>query len=120
MCCTNVPVHPKGRRRLYQPSTQTIKQRQLVCCWVRSRSISEHAWLSASYFVVQAVKYQPKNVQAWNVLGLCHTSMGDIGDGIAAYQKAIDLQPDHREAWANLAQARKEVAACLHQMLINL
>lgn len=58
---------------------------------------------------MQAVKHQPKNVQAWNVLGLCHTSMGDIGDGIAAYKKAIELQPDHREAWANLAQARKEV-----------
>lgn len=58
---------------------------------------------------VQAVKYQPKNVQAWNVLGLCHTSMGDIGAGIAAYRRTIELQPDHREAWANLAQARKEV-----------
>ena len=60
--------------------------------------------------LVQAVKYQPKNLQAWNLLGLCQTSMGDIGDGIRAYQKAINLQPNHREAWVNMAQARKEVS----------
>lgn len=58
---------------------------------------------------MQAVKFQPKNLQAWNLLGLCQTSMGDIGDGIRAYQKVIDMQPDHREAWVNMAQARKEV-----------
>ena len=58
---------------------------------------------------MQAVKFQPNNLQAWNLLGLCQTSMGDIGDGIRAYQKVIDMQPDHREAWVNMAQARKEV-----------
>ena len=78
--------------------------------WGSKDSSSQGIWLTRLFVhIVQAVKYQPKNVQAWNVLGLCHTSMGDIGDGIAAYRKAIDLQPDHREAWANLAQARKEV-----------
>ena len=60
---------------------------------------------------LQAVKYQSKNLQAWNLLGLCQTSMGDIGDGIRAYQKVIDLQTDHREAWVNMAQARKEVSS---------
>ena len=60
--------------------------------------------------MMQALKYQPKNLQAWNLLGLCQTSMGDIGDGIRAYHKAIDLQPNHREAWVNMAQARKEVS----------
>ncbi len=74
---------------------------------------------------MQAVKFQPKNLQACNLLGLCQTSMGDIGDGIRAYQKVIDMQPDHREAWVNMAQARKEVrqhrpvqaAACSHTHL---
>lgn len=66
---------------------------------------------------VQAVKYQPKNLQACNLLGLCQTSMGDIGDGIRAYQKAINLQPNHREAWVNMAQARKEVSPQTNQSL---
>ncbi len=49
--------------------------------------------------------------QVWNLLGLCRTSMGDIGGGVAAYQRAIALAPDFREAWLNLAQARKEARA---------
>ncbi|KAL3145349.1 hypothetical protein ABBQ38_001606 [Trebouxia sp. C0009 RCD-2024] len=67
-----------------------------------------HDFARAVKDLKQAVKYQPKNLQAWNLLGLCQTSMGDIQDGIRAYQRAIDLQPNHREAWVNMAQARKE------------
>ncbi|DBA80252.1 hypothetical protein WJX79_002480 [Trebouxia sp. C0005] len=68
-----------------------------------------HDFARAVKDLKQAVKFQPKNLQAWNLLGLCQTSMGDIGDGIRAYQKVIDMQPDHREAWVNMAQARKEL-----------
>ncbi|KAL3144958.1 hypothetical protein ABBQ32_003464 [Trebouxia sp. C0010 RCD-2024] len=67
-----------------------------------------HDFARAVKDLKQAVKYQPKNLQAWNLLGLCQTSMGDIQDGIRAYQRAIDLQPHHKEAWVNMAQARKE------------
>lgn len=55
--------------------------------------------------------------QVWNLLGVCRTSMGDIGGGVAAYQRAIALAPDFREAWLNLAQARKEARAPLRLML---
>jgi len=37
--------------------------------------------------------------------------MGDIGGGAAAYARALGLAPDFREAWLNLAQARKEARA---------
>lgn len=33
--------------------------------------------------------------------------MGDIREGVAAYQKAIKLAPDMKEAWINLAQVRQ-------------
>lgn len=46
--------------------------------------------------------------KAWNLLGLCRVSMGDIRDGVAAYEKALALSPDSREAWLNLGQALKE------------
>ena len=71
-----------------------------------------HSMRTPQLLTMQAVKFQPKNLQAWNLLGLCQTSMGDIGDGIRAYQKVIDMQPDHREGWVNMAQARKEVRHC--------
>lgn len=51
--------------------------------------------------------------QVWNLLGLCRTCMGDIQGGVAAYKRAIALAPDFREAWLNLAQARKEARSLL-------
>ena len=35
--------------------------------------------------------------------------MGDIADGVAAYAKAIALDPQNVDAHFNIAQARKEV-----------
>jgi cytochrome c-type biogenesis protein CcmH/NrfG len=47
-------------------------------------------------------------LQAWNYLGLGRVSMGDIRDGCRAYEKAIELLPEMKEAWLNLGQALKE------------
>lgn len=52
----------------------------------------------------------PHPFQAWNYLGLCKVSMGDIREGCRAYEKAIELVPDMKEAWLNLGQALKEEA----------
>ncbi len=40
----------------------------------------------------------------WNVMGLCSTSQGDIRDGVAAYERAVQLKPDLKECWLNMAQ----------------
>lgn len=48
------------------------------------------------------------DLQAFNYLGLCRVSMGDISDGCRAYERSIELQPEMREAWLNLGQALKE------------
>ncbi|MEW5314536.1 MAG: hypothetical protein WDW38_006026 [Sanguina aurantia] len=58
--------------------------------------------------LAQAVKLDPLNTQAWNVLGLCSVSQGNIREGVAAYQRALDLNPKLKETWLNLAQALKE------------
>lgn len=47
-------------------------------------------------------------MQAWNYLGLGRVSMGDIREGCKAYEKAIELAPQMKEAWLNLGQALKE------------
>ena len=52
----------------------------------------------------QAVKLDPTNHQAWNVLGLCSTSQGDIRDGVKAYEKAVEANPKLKEAWVNMGQ----------------
>ncbi|KAG1678967.1 hypothetical protein FOA52_013030 [Chlamydomonas sp. UWO 241] len=55
-----------------------------------------------------AVKLDPENHQMWNVMGLCATSQGDIGDGVAAYERAVALKPDLKEGFLNMAQTLKE------------
>ncbi len=55
-----------------------------------------------------AVDLDPSQVSAWNLLGLCRTSMGDIREGVKAYERALSLDPSMREAWVNLGQALKE------------
>ncbi|KAK9817859.1 hypothetical protein WJX72_003273 [[Myrmecia] bisecta] len=57
----------------------------------------------------KVVEMDPTNAAAWNLLGLCRTSQGDIPAGLQAYEQAIKLNPKHREAWINMAQAKKEV-----------
>lgn len=49
--------------------------------------------------------------QAWNLLGLCQVSMGDIRPGAAAYERVLKMDPQNLEAWCHLGQARKEVSS---------
>lgn len=57
------------------------------------------------------------HVQAWNFLGLCQVSMGDIRLGAAAYERVLRTDPNNLEAWMHLAQARKEVGFPFRQRI---
>ena len=62
-------------------------------------------------------------VQAWNFLGMCQVSMGDLRQGAAMYERVLRSDPACLEAWVHLAQARKEVRTTssletsLHQLI---
>ncbi|KAK9834212.1 hypothetical protein WJX84_007873, partial [Apatococcus fuscideae] len=56
----------------------------------------------------KATKLGPENAQAWNLRGQCHTSLGDIAEGVRCYEQAVKLQPGMREAWINMGLAEKE------------
>ncbi|GLC64956.1 hypothetical protein PLESTF_000225900 [Pleodorina starrii] len=79
-------------------------------CWVEKGMIYQKMrdYRRACRELQQAVKLDPTNSQAWNVLGLCSTSQGDIRDGVRAYEKAVELNPRLKEAWVNMGQALKE------------
>ncbi len=38
------------------------------------------------------------------MLGLCSTSLGDIREGVRAYERAVELNPRFKEAWVNMGQ----------------
>jgi tetratricopeptide (TPR) repeat protein len=41
--------------------------------------------------------------------GICHTELGQTGLAAAAFQQAVEKQPDLTEAWLNLARCRYEL-----------
>jgi len=51
----------------------------------------------------------PKNAQAMNMLGLCLISLGEIQEGLEAYEKTIKLDRIHKDVYFNKCQALKEV-----------
>lgn len=51
----------------------------------------------------------PKNAQAMNMLGLCLISLGEIQEGLEAYDKTIKLDHTHKDVYFNKCQALKEV-----------
>ncbi|CAD7702294.1 unnamed protein product, partial [Ostreobium quekettii] len=63
---------------------------------------------SAKEELKKAVGLNPENLQAWNMMGLCCTSLGDIREGVDAYKAAIKLDPNFKEAYFNICQALKE------------
>jgi tetratricopeptide (TPR) repeat protein len=46
----------------------------------------------------KVVKAEPKNADAWNYLGFCHRHLKQLEQALAAYQKALAINPDHRGA----------------------
>ncbi len=44
---------------------------------------------------------------------VCSTSQGELKDGIAAYERAVQIKPDLKEAWFNMAQVRMCVHVCV-------
>ena len=42
-----------------------------------------------------AVKADPKNADAWNYIGFADRKLGKFPDSLAAYEKALALQPNH-------------------------
>ena len=69
---------------------------------------SNDAIIDLSDLILPLILSSSFSFMAWNVLGLCVMSQGDIRDGIAGYEKALSLKPDLRDAWLNMAQAYKE------------
>eukprot|EP00210_Caulerpa_lentillifera_P002409 g2310.t1 len=51
----------------------------------------------------------PKSAQAMNMLGLCLVSLGDIKEGLEAYEKTIKLDRVHKDVYFNKCQTLKEV-----------
>ncbi len=55
-------------------------------------------WNLAIQAYLQAVRVEPKFVEAWNNLGYCYRKAKDNQKSLDAYKRAIDLRPDFKYA----------------------
>ena len=58
----------------------------------------------------RAVKLDPKNADAWHLLGLAAFQLGIFAKAVKHLSKAVQVRPDFAEAWNNLAIALKSKA----------
>ena len=65
----------------------------------------------------QAIQLNPAMVEAYNNLGYCYASMGNLDEGIANLREALRLRPDFPLASSNLswALAKKTAGRGAHQ-----
>jgi len=56
----------------------------------------------------KALDLEANNHITWNFVGLCENSLGHTREAIIAYQRATQIDPNFKEAWANLAQAHRD------------
>jgi predicted O-linked N-acetylglucosamine transferase (SPINDLY family) len=53
----------------------------------------------------------PKDAETWNALGLSQRALGEIDDAVAAFRRAVRLQPDRPAFLMNLADATPDPEA---------
>lgn len=66
-------------------------------------------WPTAVTRLTQAVKTDPQNADAFNLLGYSLRKSGDVKAAFAAYDKALALDPKHKGAHEYLGEAYLEV-----------
>ena len=50
----------------------------------------------------QEVTANPKNAEAWTLLGHTYFDMNRYGEAIDAYKKSLELKPDNADVWTDL------------------
>lgn len=65
--------------------------------------------LEATEVLKQAIRIEPGNAEAHQLLGISLFMMGNTNDAIVAYNKALQLKPDYFDAQYNLGLAYKNL-----------
>jgi len=68
------------------------------------QSFSNADWQEAIVYFKKAVAADPKNADAYNLMGYSYRRMGEADPAFEAYAKALDINPKHRGANEYLGQ----------------
>jgi Flp pilus assembly protein TadD len=58
--------------------------------------------LGARLRLQQAIRLEPRSVEAWFHLGLCCQQQGDLESALVCFRRVSELRPDHPEAPAHV------------------
>ncbi len=79
---------PSKRPAPPQPTTYDL--------WVKAVKAKDFA--GALTLLQKVVQDQPRNADAWNWIGFSHRNLKQFDQALAAYRKALSINPDHRGA----------------------
>lgn len=62
------------------------------------KAVKAKDWSRARALLQKVVQAEPRNADAWNYLGYSYRHLKQFDQSLAAYQKALAVNPDHRGA----------------------
>ena len=72
-------------------------------------AVKAEQWPTAIRYMNIMVQKEPGNADAWNYLGYSYRHVGEMDKSFAAYEKALTINPKHREAREYLGEAYLQV-----------
>jgi len=90
----------KEAENAYRKATQRNPDQFGYCLGVSLMSLNLYKE-ALPWVLAAAEKYQP-DAMSWHQVAICHEKMGNFMEATAAYEKAIELDPNYPEAWFNL------------------
>ncbi|MFM9957387.1 MAG: tetratricopeptide repeat protein [Phycisphaerales bacterium] len=94
-------VNTATERNLDQMQGSLYKARLLM---------AQEQFRDAAALVRQAVDRNPNNPQAWRLLGLAHMESGQVNEGLSAFQRALEGQPNNGAMAKDYVRALVRVA----------
>jgi tetratricopeptide (TPR) repeat protein len=73
-----------------------------------ARAVGQDDYRKAIGLLERIVKAEPRNADAWNLLGYSHRKLGDFDGAVGYYEKALAVDPAHRGALEYLGEAYAE------------
>ncbi len=81
----------------------------------------DHA--TAVNYLVKAIDAYPAYSEAYTLLGNCQDCLDRLDDAISSYDKALQIDPGHADAWFNKGMTlkkkglKKEAAQCIEKSM---
>jgi len=90
------PAMAAGSSSMSRPSTTARSQPTDYELGVKAVQAGDYQ--RALVLLQKVVQAEPRNADAWNYIGFSHRKLKSFDQSLAAYQKALAINPDHRGA----------------------